>query len=166
MARSQALNQQKKALAASKTTAATSTAPAATAALRTSSAKRSPVKPKVISDRATKKAKVLPALATDRDRSPEKEIGAGKEIATDSGITAETELFPETDFSLDEFLMETDQAGKKDATADIPPGTDIPIEKDGSSCSLAGIKYNLRTRPEKQPHLDDSDTDAEDEEKD
>ncbi len=44
--------------------------------------------------------------------------------------------------------------------------TDIPIEKEGSSCSLAGIKYNLRTRPEKQPHLDDSETDAEDEEKD
>jgi hypothetical protein len=167
MVRTQALNQQKKAVAALSTPAATSTAPAAAAALRTSSsAKRSPVKTKVVSERAHKKAKVPSAPATDRVRSPEKEIDAGKEIATGSGITAETNLFPETDINLAEFLMETDFAEKKDATADITPGTDIPSEKEGSSCSLAGIKYNLRTRPEKQPHLDDSDTDAEDEEKD
>ncbi len=93
----------KKAVAASTTTAATSTAPAAAAALRTSSAKRSPVKTKVISDRAPKKAKVLSAPAADRVRSPEKESDAGKEIATDSGITAETDLFPETEMNLEEF---------------------------------------------------------------
>ena len=148
MARTQAVNQQKKAAAASNTTAATSTAPAAAAALRTSSAKRSPVKTKVVSDRVQKKAKVPSAPAAERVRSPEKENDAGKEIATGSGITAETNLFPETDINLAEFLMETDFAEKKDATADITPGTDIPSEKEGSSCSLAAIKYNLRTRPE------------------
>ncbi len=98
MARTQAVNQQKKAVAASNTTAATSTAPAAAAALRTSSAKRGPVQTKVISDRAPKKAKVLTAPAAEREGSPE------KEIATDSGITAETDLFPETDINLADFF--------------------------------------------------------------
>jgi hypothetical protein len=169
MARTQAVNQQKKAVAASNTTAATSTAPAAAAALRTPSAKRSPVKPSVISDRAPKKTKTLMAPAADREISPEKEINAGtvgKEIATGTGIDAETDLFPELDSTLQDFLMGTDLAGKKDAPADIPPGKEIAIEKDGSSCSLVGKIYNLRTRPEKQTHLDESDTDAEDEEKD
>ena len=166
MARSQALNQQKKALAASKTTAATSTAPAAAAALNASSAKRSPAKPKNTSDPVPKKAKVITATAADREQSTEKEIEAGKAIATDSVFTEETDLFPETDITLDDFLMETDLAAKKDGPADLPPGRDIPIETEGSSCSLAGSTYNLRTRPDKKPHREESDTDAEDEDQD
>ena len=70
MARTQAVNQQKKAAAASNTTAATSTAPAAAAALRTS-AKRSPAKPSVTSDPATKKNKILKAPAGESEKSPE-----------------------------------------------------------------------------------------------
>ena len=166
MARTQAVNQQKKAAAASNMTAATSTAPAAAAALRTSTAKRSPATTKVVSDRPPKKARIPSPPAADRVRSPEKESDAGKEIATDSGITPENVLFPETEMNLEDFLMETDFAVKKNALADIPPGTNIPIETEGSSCSLAGIKYNLRTRPEKQSQLSDSETDAEDEDKD
>ena len=171
MARPQAVNQQKRAAAASNTTAATSTAPAAAAALRTSSAKRSPVKPKVISDRATKKAKVLPALATDRDRSPEKEIDAGKagkEIATGTGIAAEPELLSGTDstLALDEFLMEMEVDENNDAPADITQEKEIPTEKEGSSCSLGRNTYNFRTRPEKQIHMDESNSEDEDEDND
>jgi hypothetical protein len=167
MARTQAVNQQKKAAAASNTTAATSTAPAAAAALRTSAAKRSPVKPRVTSDPPPKKAKIPTAPAADREKSTEKEIDQGQEIATGSGITAETDLFSEgPDINLEDFLMETEFEGKKNASADITPGTDLPIEKEGSSCSLAGSTYNLRTRREKQPSLDESDTDPEEEEKD
>ena len=62
--------------------------------------------------------------------------------------------------------METDLAAKKDAPADLAPGRNIPIEIEGSSCSLAGSTYNLRTRPDKQQHREESDTDAEDEDQD
>jgi hypothetical protein len=155
MARPQAVNQQKKAVAASNTTAA----------------KRSPVKPKVTSDRATKKAKLIPALATDRDRSPEKEIGAGKagkEIATGTGIAAEPELLSGTDstLALDDFLMEMEVHENNDAPTNINQETEIPTEKEGSSCRLGKNTYNFRTRPEKQIHMDESDSEDEDEDND
>ena len=158
MARTQAVNQQKKAAAASNTTAATSTAPAAAAALRTS-AKRSPAKPSVTSDPATKKTKILKAPAAESEKSPEKEIEvgkAGKEIATVTVSAAETELFSETDSTLEDFFLGTEEAGQSDAPVDITPVAEIPTEIEGSSGSLVGKTYNLRTRHEKQPQLEES----------
>ena len=163
--RTQAVNQQKKAAAASNTTAATSTAPAAAAALRTS-AKRSPAKPSVTSDPATKKTKILKAPAGESEKSPEKEIEvgkAGKEIATVTVSAEENELFSSTDSTLEDFFLGTDEAGQSDAPLEITTVAEIPTEKEGSSCSLVGITYNLRKRPQKIDQPEESGSDDEDE---
>ena len=141
MARTQAVNQQRKAVAASN-------APA-------------PKKNKIVETAAADREN-----AAEKEIDAGKDIVAGKEIGTVTEIAAETDIFPETDITLAKFFEDTDFAAKTVTTADIPAVAEITTEKDGSSCSNGAKTYNLRVRPEKRTFLDGSDTDGEDEDKD
>ena len=155
MARLQAVNQQKSAVAAA---AATSTAAAAAAVVRSPNRpKRGPAQ---IREPAQKKNKKLKPAAAG------KEIDAGKEIVAGKEIGAENDLFSSTNSTLDEFFLGTGEAGQSDDLVDITPVAEIPTEIEGSSGSLVGKTYNLRTRPPKNDQPEESGSDDEDEDND